>query len=127
MFDDIFILLDIVNIFNEASEQLVPNAIINNFGHIGSGGSANGAGIPIMLYFTCITVSGHENATWMSLINIGDANITYDDGIDYMSSVEVLISGENFTVLLSCFSSSSRQFSNITITSGKLISLNYIE
>ena len=118
-----FTLSDVVNIFNEASEQLVPDAILNSFGFVGSGGSASGAGIPIMLYFTCVTISGHENATWISLINIGDANITYDDGTDYMSSVEVSISNEDFTVLLSCFSANSRQFSNITITSGKL---NYV-
>lgn len=113
------IISDIVNIFNENGDQLVANAVINSLGYIGSGGSASGAGVPIMLSFTCITVSGHENATWVNPISIGVVNIIYDIGTIYMSSVEVSISSDNFTVLLSCLSADSQQFSNVTITSGK--------
>lgn len=108
---------DIVNIFNENGDQLVANAVINSLGYIGSGGSASGAGVPIMLTFTCITVSGHENATWVNPISVGVVNIIYDIGTIYMSSVEVSISSDNFTVLLSCLSADSQQFSNVTITS----------
>ena len=92
-------------------------------GYVGSGGSASGAGIPIMLHFTCITVSGHENAAWLNPISIGEVNITYDTGTIYMSSVEVSITSDNFTVLLSCLSTDSQQFSNVTITSGKYVRL----
>ena len=72
-----------------------------------------------MLRFTCITVNGHENTTWENPINIGADNITYDDGTVYMSSVEVLTTSDNFTVLLNCSSADSKQFSTLTLTSGK--------
>ena len=115
----LYSLSDIVNIFNEDGDQLVADAIVNSFSYVGSGGSASGAGIPIMLRFTCVTVNGHENTTWENPVNIGADNITYDDGTLYMSSVEVLITSDNFIVLLNCSSADSQQFSTLTITSGK--------
>jgi len=89
-------------------------------------GSGSGAGIPITLYFTCITVSEHENATWVNLTSTGAVNITYDLGTIYMSSVEMSITSENFTVLLKCSSDDSQQFSTVTITSGKQLLHNII-
>ena len=106
-------------------DQFVADAIINNMGYVGSGGSASGAGIPIMLHFTCITVSGHENATWLNPISAGEVNITYDTGTVYMSSVEVSITSDNFIVLLSCLSTDSQHFANVTITSGNKQSYIY--
>lgn len=111
-------LLDIINIFDENGDQLVADAIINSVGHVGSG-SASGFDMSNILHFTCITVSGHENATWMSLFDVGEVNVTYNPGTFHMSVVEVSIEGDSFTVSLSCSSAASQQFSTVTITSGK--------
>ena len=113
------ILTDIVNIFDEEGNQLVANGIVNSLNSVGSGsGSGSGGGMPMTLSFTCITVSGHENAMWNNLTNVGAVNVSYDSGTTYMTGVEVSVGSQNFTVVLSCSSADSQQSANLTITSG---------
>jgi len=86
---------------------------------VGSGTSSGGGfGGPIMLDLTCITITGHENATWINITVDGTVDIRYNSNYPLFSSVDVSIASENFTVILQCISLVTQQLSTVTITTG---------
>jgi len=110
--------LDIVNIFNNGS-QLVADAIINSLEYVGSGaGSGSEFEGPLMLDLICITITGHENATWINITLNGVVDIDYNSDYLIASGADVSIASENFTVILQCISLVTQQSSTVTITSG---------
>ncbi|XP_065910282.1 uncharacterized protein [Dysidea avara] len=111
---EVIVYRDIVNIFNNGS-QLVADAVINTLEYVGSGGGSGFDG-PLMLDLFCITITGHENATWVNVTIDGMVDINYDSDYLMFSSANVSITSENFTVILQCISLVTRQSSTVTIT-----------
>ena len=110
--------VDIINIFNNGS-QLVPDAIINTLDYVGSGAGSGGEFEgPVLLDLTCITITGHENITWVNVTVDGTVDINFDSSHPMFSSADVSIASENFIVILQCVSSVTQQFSTVTITTG---------
>jgi len=85
-------------------------------------GSGDGSGSefegPILLDLTCITITGHENITWVNITVDGAVDINFDSSYPMFSSADVSIASENFTVILQCVSLVTQQFSTVTITTG---------
>ena len=141
-----------VNVYKVDEDQIVANAIINNFVVVHSrevrqmdmssdSGSAGGFGTvnnppPLgkraadrtsgTINLVGITTNGNEGITWDSKIISGSAIIDYNSGTDYVGAVDVTLTNEQCTVLLNCSSIRGQDYSCITLTTSKRISSTVI-
>ena len=93
---------------NKSGYDVVNNSIINVF---------NNPERSIVL--DCVTVRGHENATWEVLDNIDwSISITVTVYSVYLSTITIVDPGVNISVSLKCVSDTSKEYRIVTVITG---------
>ena len=103
-----FIFTDHVNIVqNKSGYEVVNNSIVNAF---------NNPERSIVL--DCVTVRGHENATWEvpETFDQSQYNITIHNV--YLSTITIVDPGVNISESLKCISDTSKEYRMVTVTTG---------
>ena len=100
---------DHVNIVqNKSGYDVVNNSIVNAFDNPERS-----------VVLDCVTVRGHENATWEVLDNIDRSiSITVTVYSVYLSTITIDDPGVNISVSLKCMSDTSKEYSIVTVTTG---------
>ena len=100
--------IDHVNIVqNKSGYDVVNNSIVNAFDNPERS-----------VVLDCVTVKGHENATWEVLETIGQSHYTVTNHTVYLSTITVN-SGVNISLSLKCVSNTSKEYRIVTVTTGR--------
>ena len=104
----VFTCIDHVNIVqNKSGYDVVNDSIVNAF---------NNPERSIVL--DCVTVRGHENATWEVSENIDQSQYTVIYHTIYLSTIAIVDPGMNISVSLKCVSDTSKEYRIVTVTTG---------
>ena len=94
-------------VHNKSGYDVVNDSIVNAF---------NNPETSIVL--DCVTVRGHENATWEAPKNIDQSQYTVIYHTMYLSTITIVDRGMNISVLLKCVSDTSKEYRIVTVTTG---------
>ena len=93
---------------NKSGYDVVNNSIVNAFDNPERS-----------IVLDCVTVRGHENATWEVLENTDQSHYTVTIHTVYLSTITIVDPGMNISISLKCMSNTSKEYRIMTVTTGR--------